>query len=159
VIRWRAFTRSAWWNGIGEFLAPVTGAAAELSPISGLFWASIAAGLAAGLLGILIAWSRYGARQAEFVPSRNPLVVFAQHRYYVDDLYDRVIVRPIVALGGALRRGIEGVALDGGTRSVGGLVGWTSGVLRSLQTGYVRNYALLIFLGAALIVLWYALRP
>jgi NADH-quinone oxidoreductase subunit L len=152
------FYGTPWWNGIGDFLAPVTGVAPELSPSTGLFWVSDIAGLAAAILGIAIAWMRYGARSASFARSRNPLVVFLEHRYYIDDLYDRVFVRPTVALGSGLRRAFEGVALDGGTRGLAGVVGWTSGVLRSLQTGYVRNYALLIFFGAALIVLWYAVR-
>jgi NADH-quinone oxidoreductase subunit L len=154
------FVGTPWSNGIGNFLAPVTGEAPELTPASALFWTGIAGALLIGLAGIALAWLRYGGtRQASFAPSRNPLVVLLAHRYYIDDLYDRVIVRPLVALGGVTRRGIEDGALDGGTRGVAGVLGWTSGLLRSLQTGYVRNYALLIFFGATLIALWYALRP
>jgi NADH-quinone oxidoreductase subunit L len=154
------FDGTPWWNGIGTFLAPVTGEAPELTPASALFWTGIAGALLIGIVGIAFAWLRYGGtRTVSFAPSRNPFIVLLAHRYYIDDLYERVFVRPLVALGGATRRGIEDVALDGGTRGVAGALGWTSGLLRSLQTGYVRNYALLIFFGATLIALWYALRP
>ncbi|WIG61155.1 MAG: NADH-ubiquinone oxidoreductase chain L [Ktedonobacterales bacterium] len=144
---------------LNEFLVPSTGPAVELPNGSGLFWFSIVLSLAAALLGIGIAWARYGSRQPRFAPSRNPFVILLEHRYYVDDLYDRAIVRPIVALGRWLRRDVEGVALDGGTRGVGGLIGGASKGLRALQTGYVRNYALAIFTGAVLIVLYYVIRP
>src|SRR5258706_224316 len=147
-----------WQNALGSFLQPVTGGAVELATSNPLLYVNMAAGLLAALAGIGLAWRAYGARAASFVPSRNPLVVAAEHRYYIDDLYDAVLVRPVVWLGVQLRRGIEGAALDGGTRGSGSLVGWTSGVLRSLQTGYVRNYALLLFLGAAAILVYYVIR-
>ncbi len=147
-----------WQNALGGFLQPVTGAAVELATSNPLLYVNMAAGLLAALAGIGLAWRAYGARAASFVPSRNPLVVAAERRYYIDDLYDAVLVRPVVWLGVQLRRGIEGATLDGGTRGSGSLVGWTSGVLRSLQTGYVRNYALLLFLGAAAILVYYVIR-
>jgi NADH-quinone oxidoreductase subunit L len=147
-----------WLNALGGFLQPVTGAAVELATSNPLLYVNMAAGLLAALAGIGLAWRAYGARAASFVPSRNPLVVAAEHRYYIDDLYDAVFVRPVVWLSVQLRRGIEGVALDGGTRGAGSFVGWTSGVLRSLQTGYARNYALLLFLGAAAILVYYVIR-
>ena len=143
-----------------EFLSPAVGGVSPLSPAAGaIFWISIAAGLLVALIGIGVAWLGYGARQAYFEPSKNPVVVFLSNRWYIDSLYDHVIVNPIVWLGTVLRRGIEGIALDGGSRGVGAVVGWTSAGLRSLQTGYVRNYALAIFIGASLIVLYYVVHP
>ncbi|HEX6797425.1 MAG TPA: hypothetical protein VF116_06900, partial [Ktedonobacterales bacterium] len=127
---------------------------------SGLpLWVGLILSLAAGLLGIAVAWARYGVRTPSLAQSRNPLVIFLEHRYYIDELYDAVIVRPLLALGRWLRRDVEGIALDGGTRQLSGLVGLTSRGLRALQTGYARNYALAIFLGAALIVLYYVIHP
>jgi NADH-quinone oxidoreductase subunit L len=144
-------------NWIGDFLAPVTGSAPE--PTGGLLWLGVVLSLAVALAGIAVAWAFYGRRQASFAPSRNPFVRLVERRYYFDDAYDRVIVRPTVALGRWLRRDVEGVALDGGSRGLSGVVAGTSKGLRALQTGYVRNYALAIFLGAALIVLYYVIHP
>ena len=143
-----------------EFLSPAVGGVSPINESAGaIFWIGLAAGLLVALLGIGIAWLRYGARQAHFEPSRNPVTVFLFNRWYIDALYDRAIVQPIVWLGVMLRRGIEGITLDGGSRGFGAAVGWTSAGLRSLQTGYVRNYALAIFIGAALIVLYYVVHP
>ncbi|MFI5273109.1 MAG: hypothetical protein ACHQ4H_08775, partial [Ktedonobacterales bacterium] len=144
-------------NWLGDFLAPATGSAPE--PTGGLLWLGIVLSLALALLGIAIAWARYSARRPSLAPSRNPLVIVLEHRYYVDELYDAVLVRPLLALGRLLRRDVEGVALDGGSRGLAGVIGLTSRGLRALQTGYARNYALAIFLGAALIMLYYVIRP
>jgi NADH-quinone oxidoreductase subunit L len=153
------FYGTPWNDLIGQFLQPVTGGVGAMSPGSALFWVGEAAGLACALLGIGLAWMVYGARQPAFAPTRNPLVVLLEHRYYIDELYDLVFVRPLVWLGGVTRRTVEGVLLDGGSRGVATLVGWTSVGLRALQTGYARMYALAIFLGAALIVLYYVIHP
>ncbi len=144
---------------IAGFLSSVVPSVEAPTASSGVFWISLVLGLAAALLGIAVAWMRYGARQASFAPSRNPLVTLLEHRYYIDDLYDAVLVRPIVAIGALLRRGLEDETLDGGTRGLGWLVAQTGRGLRALQTGYARNYALAIFLGAALILLFYVIRP
>jgi NADH-quinone oxidoreductase subunit L len=144
---------------IGDFLGSVVPSVEAPTPSSGVFWISLVLGLAAALVGIGVAWVGYGARLASFTPSRNPLVVLLEHRYYVDDLYDAVFVRPVIAAGAFLQRGLEDDALDGGTRGLGWLVAQTGRGLRGLQTGYARNYALAIFLGAALIVLFYVIHP
>src|SRR5262249_1897701 len=131
----------------------------ELATGSALFWLSILLGFAAGTGGILLAWLRYGVRQPDFAPSHMWLVTFLENRWYLDVLYDRVLVRPILATGRTLRRSLEGVTVDGGGRGVGGVVARTSAGLRALQTGYARNYAVAILLGAVLILIYYALRP
>ncbi|MGZ3663608.1 MAG: NADH-quinone oxidoreductase subunit L [Ktedonobacterales bacterium] len=143
-------------NWIGDFLAPVTGASPE--PSGGFLWLNDGLGLVAAGIGIAIAYSLYGRRQPSFAPSRNPLRIFLEHGWYVDELYDNVIVRPILWLGRALQSGLEG-GLDLSSRGVGGAIGLVSNSLRALQTGYVRNYALAIFVGAALIVLYYVVHP
>ncbi len=53
---------------------------------------------------------------------------------------------------------IERDVLDGGSREVGKAFIGTSGLLRRLQTGYVRNYALAIMFGVLLIIVYYAVR-
>ena len=48
--------------------------------------------------------------------------------------------------------------LDGGSRGIAWLFRGGSSLLRRLQTGYMRNYALAILIGVVLIVLYYAVR-
>ena len=126
---------------------------------SPLFWTGEFAGLVCALLGIAVAWMSYGARQPRFAPTRNPLIVLLRHRYYVDELYSVLLVKPVIGLGVGLRRGLEGATLDGGSRGLAALTGWVGLNLRRLQTGYVRTYALGIFMGATVIVVYLATRP
>jgi NADH-quinone oxidoreductase subunit L len=144
-----------WKDLLGDLLSPVVGAPVGLTPGTSTYWLSLALGLACSLLGIAVAWSLYGARQPRFAPSRNPVHQFLSQRWYVDTIYDRLIVRPTLGLGRLASHAIEGLALDGGGRGVSWALARTSAGLRALQTGYVRTYALGILLGAAALVLYF----
>ena len=80
-------------------------------------------------------------------------------KYYVDELYDAVIVQPIKRLStGALWRGVDAGLIDGTVNGVGLVVRGWSAVLRRLQTGSVRAYAMSFFLGVVAIVGYYLWR-
>jgi NADH-quinone oxidoreductase subunit L len=144
---------------LGDFLAPVLGQPFGLPAGSAQFYVSAALGLAAGTLGIALAWARYGAGWATLAPSRNPVYQLVAHKYYVDEIYAALFVRPILGLGRFATVALEGGLLDGGARGLGWLTARTSGGLRRLQTGYVRNYALALTLGAIVLLLFYFVHP
>lgn len=143
---------SKWLN---DFLGPSAPSAIELA--SGPFWISLAAGLAFALVGVGVAWARYGRGQAPASDTAKvgALVAFLRHRWYVDDLYDGVIVRPVLALSRGLRLGVEDDTLEAGSRGVGDIIGSFSSGLRGLQTGFLRNYTLTLFLGAVVILVYF----
>jgi NADH-quinone oxidoreductase subunit L len=149
-----------WGDAIGTFLEPAVHTAnTGIATSSGLFWLAFALGLVSGPIGIAIAWARYARREPRFAPSRNPLVVLLQHKYYIDEIYNAIIVKPILSLGGLWRIGFEDGLFAQGSWGIGQLVGGVSKGLRRLQTGYARNYALAIFIGAALILVYYVIHP
>ncbi|MGZ3679376.1 MAG: NADH-quinone oxidoreductase subunit L, partial [Ktedonobacterales bacterium] len=89
-------------------------------------------------------------------PELEPEVL--RHAWYVDDAYAVVFGKggeEVADEAAAFDRGI----IDGAVNGVATVVRGTGGRLRQLQTGYVRNYALAIFVGAALIVLYYVVHP
>ena len=146
-------------SDLSTFLAPSTGSAPE--PPTALFWLSLALSLICALSGVVFATLRYGSGQTYFVAEgqENALVRLLQRRYYVDDIYDAVIVRPIVAFGSWLRASLE-EELDGGSRDIGDLVSGMGESLRGFQTGFTRNYAAYIFVGVILFVLFFlSTRP
>ncbi|HEU4785215.1 MAG TPA: NADH-quinone oxidoreductase subunit L [Ktedonobacterales bacterium] len=154
------FDGTPWNDTIGAFLEPSTHTVnMGIPPGSGLFWSGTAIGLVTGPIGIAIAWALYARRQPRFAPSRNPLVILLQHKYYIDELYDAVIVVPVISIGVLWRIGLEEGLFGRGSSGLGQLVGGMSKGLRRLQTGYARNYALAIFVGAALILVYFVVHP
>lgn len=148
-------------NAIGTFLAPVLGTSPALR--GGVFWLNLLLGLATAFFGIGIAWVRYsgqkGAQRVVVTAPRSPVVRVAANGFYLDNLFNLLLVVPTVLLADALRGLAEDALFDGGSRGIGRAVSATSHGLRRLQTGYVRNYALAILVGAALILFFYLLHP
>ena len=73
-------------------------------------------------------------------------------KWYVDELYDRVIVRPSLALWRACWRIVDARLIDGTVNGVGRaahLLGWAGG---QLQSGRVTTYLLVFMLGALLVL-------
>jgi NADH-quinone oxidoreductase subunit L len=153
------FYGTPWNDWIGEFLSPTVHSVPGLPTSDLRFWIADAVGLGVAILGIGFAWLRYGRGQISVSEKEAPAVAFVRSGLGIDVLYSAVIVRPLLALGRGLRAVVEDRALDGGTRGVGGLFAAGSRALRTLQTGYARNYAVWIFLGAALIVLYFMVFP
>jgi NADH-quinone oxidoreductase subunit L len=81
------------------------------------------------------------------------------HKYYVDEIYNAVFVRPGKLLGQFLANVvdiglIDTILVDGSAKFVGVLGKITSG----WQTGYLRNYVTSILIGSVLISLYFFLR-
>jgi NADH-quinone oxidoreductase subunit L len=81
------------------------------------------------------------------------------NKYYVDELYDAVIVRPIHALSSSvLWKGIDARVIDGAVNGTGTLIRAGSSGLRRLQTGSVRAYAMGTFAGVVAMLGYYLWR-
>jgi NADH-quinone oxidoreductase subunit L len=81
------------------------------------------------------------------------------NKYYVDELYDAVIVQPIKRLSRSfLWRGLDAGLIDGSVNAVGFVVRGWSAVLRRMQTGSVRAYAMSLFMGVVVILGYYLWR-
>jgi NADH-quinone oxidoreductase subunit L len=145
------------WQPLANFLIPLFATVHGPEGSLGLEWTSTALSIGLDALGILGAWVLY-RRGFAYKENRNPLYQLVLHKYYVDEALSFLIVRPVLALGRMATHWLEGGVLDGGSRNLALLLRGTSAVLRRLQTGYVRNYALAILLGAVLIVVYYAVR-
>jgi len=78
--------------------------------------------------------------------------------WYVDGLYDRLIVRPIYALSLGLAQVFDPAVIDGIVNGVGRVVSVSGAGLRRLQSGYVVNYALTMLAGAVIVVAFFLAR-
>jgi NADH-quinone oxidoreductase subunit L len=81
------------------------------------------------------------------------------NKYYVDELYDAAVVRPIAIVSEeGLWKGVDVRIIDGAVNGVAGLVGGLSQIMRRVQTGSVRVYAASLFFGTVLILGYYLWR-
>jgi NADH-quinone oxidoreductase subunit L len=81
------------------------------------------------------------------------------NKYYVDEAYDAAIIQPIKRTSsGFLWRGVDAGLIDGTVNAVGLVVRGWSAVLRRLQTGSVRAYAMSFFVGVVVMVGYYLWR-
>ena len=105
--------------------------------------------------GIVLAWFRYVSTpvKADTIGRpRTPIHALLLNAYYVDWIYDRLIVQPLDALSVFLARQVDLGIVDGIVNAIGrSVVAWASG-FRRLQTGYVVNYVLTMLAGAVLLV-------
>lgn len=75
-----------------------------------------------------------------------------ENKWYVDELYDAVIVRPLLALGSFLNNVIEKSGIDKAVNGVGKLVQYGSRQFRLLQSGNVGNYVLIMVIAVILLI-------
>ena len=103
------------------------------------------------LAAILFAWSRYRNYKVERTSSFGKVL---ENKWYVDELYDTVFVRPLNKLGDAANLFIEKSGIDALVNGVGRLVGYGGRQLRWLQSGQVGNYVLLMVVSMLLFFLY-----
>ena len=81
------------------------------------------------------------------------------NKYYVDDVYSAAVVQPIRIISEeALWKAIDARVIDGAVNGVAEAVSRGSEVLRRIQTGSVRAYAVSFFFGAVAILGYYLWR-
>jgi NADH-quinone oxidoreductase subunit L len=86
----------------------------------------------------------------------RPLYLFLLNKWYFDELYDWLFVRPTMRLGRILWKQGDGAIIDGlGPDGIASRVLWTTGRVVRLQTGYVYHYAFAMLIGVALLVTWF----
>jgi NADH-quinone oxidoreductase subunit L len=77
------------------------------------------------------------------------------HAYYVDALYDAVVVRPLARLAAFAARVVDPGIIDGAVNGAASLTMTVGDLWRRMQTGNVQHYALSLLLGAVAIVVYY----
>jgi NADH-quinone oxidoreductase subunit L len=110
-------------------------------------------------VGFLIAWLFYIRRPdlpVELARQHQLLYQFLLNKWYFDELYEVIFVKPTKWLGHTLWKGGDGWLIDGfGPDGVSARVlDVTRNVVR-LQTGYLYHYAFAMLIGAALFITWF----
>jgi NADH-quinone oxidoreductase subunit L len=153
------------WIGIerfSAFLAPAVGPYSPQFPTPHLeLWLSILA-VAVALAGWLIAdlvYRRGPERPRALAAAMPGLYRLLENKYYVDPIYGKVIVKPILVMSRwVLEMFVDGVLLGGTTLLLAGVAALSGAILQRWQSGNLRSYAAWLAAGAALVLL-FAILP
>ena len=108
--------------------------------------------LTAVVIGVTIALQKYRGDQSAIAPEKVSLfTVAARKDLYQDSFNEAAFMRPGQGLIGKLLK-LDYNVIDGAVRSVGRVINSSGTVLRSLQSGYVRSYALMMIIGVFVLV-------
>ncbi|WP_123042277.1 NADH-quinone oxidoreductase subunit L [Cohnella candidum] len=110
---------------------------------------------AVGLLGIYIGWLIYakGTLRRDIVSSRVPgLVRLLERKYYIDELYHAIFVKPLEGLG-KLLNAFDDYVIDGAVRMTGYSVSALGRLNSRLQSGQVQGYVLTALIGLVILAL------
>jgi NADH-quinone oxidoreductase subunit L len=89
----------------------------------------------------------------------SPVYQTLLNKYWIDELYDLVVVQPIKRVSDSvLWRIVDVNVIDGAVNGTGAVVRGSSAVLRLVQTGSIRAYAASLFLGVVLVLGYYLTR-
>ncbi len=119
-------------------------------------WGLLLFGALIALTGVSLAIRVYGAHGLAFderIARRlGGLHRLWQGKYFWDELYDRIVVRPVLRLARHGCAAFDARAVDGAVNGLAALVASASRLARRIQTGRVQHYAAAIVLGAVFVV-------
>jgi len=146
-------------NSLANFLSPVLQHVAERVP-GGTEWKLAGFSTVLAMLGAALAFWLYVRKPLQvrrIAKALGPLRTLVEGRFFVDEIYDRVIVRPFIMVSDRFffrtvdARWIDGWLVGGSAQAVRALA---SDVLRYLQSGFAQAYLLLMAVGAVALVSW-----
>ncbi len=124
------------------------------------FWVK-ALPLGMAILGIGLAYYMYVVKKdlpAEWAAQLRPLYLLSFNKWYFDEIYDRLLVRPSFYLGRGFWKSGDGAVIDGvGPDGVAATTIRASKRASALQSGYLYHYAFAMLIGVVILVTYYFL--
>jgi NADH-quinone oxidoreductase subunit L len=140
-----------------EFLSPVIPERQTATVSHSTELSLMALSTALVLVAIVIAWFRF--RKASSLAESKGLGRILENKWYVDEIYDAIIVKPLNKLGEILNEALEKSGIDALVNGIGKAVQYGGRQLRWLQSGQVGSYVLLMVVSMVLFfVLQFFLR-
>jgi len=133
-----------------EFLAPVFAQSNALTPKHHLSatkeYVLMGVSVGAALIALVYAWNIFSKYQ-KAEKEETGLGKVLENKWYVDELYDSIIVKPVLSIAKYLSNVFEKKGIDGFVNGVGKAVNYGSRQIRLLQSGQVGTYVLMMVLG------------
>jgi NADH-quinone oxidoreductase subunit L len=143
------------WDFLDKWLAPVFPTAIDpaIHIATGTKVALSLIVLAGCLIGMVLGLRTW---QTADHPALEPAVL--RHGWYIDEAVAATVSGPIAAGAGGLAYGVDAEVIDGAVNGVAWLTTFGGRQIRRLQTGYVRNYAIGLAAGTAVVLCYAAAR-
>ncbi|WP_374642161.1 NADH-quinone oxidoreductase subunit L [Tabrizicola sp.] len=113
------------------------------------------------LIGFAMAWLFYirdPSLPRRLAAQQRPLYLFLLNKWYFDELYDVIFVRPAKWIGGFLWKRGDGDVIDGTLNGVAmGIIPFFTRLAGRAQSGYLFHYAFAMVLGIVILVTWMTL--
>jgi NADH-quinone oxidoreductase subunit L len=113
------------------------------------------------LVGTVLAWVMYvrvPSLPGRIAATNRPLYDFLLNKWYFDEIYDAVFVRPASWLGRFFWRRGDGTVIDGTINGVAmGIVPTFTRAANRVQSGYVFHYAFAMVIGLAILLTWFTI--
>jgi NADH-quinone oxidoreductase subunit L len=110
------------------------------------------------LIGFALAWLFYiknSSLPGRLAAQQRPLYLFLLNKWYFDELYDVIFVRPAKWLGNFLWKKGDGKVIDGTLNGVAmGIIPFFTRLAGRAQSGYLFHYAFAMVLGIVALVTW-----
>jgi NADH-quinone oxidoreductase subunit L len=142
------------WELVSDWLDPVAEPLVEPSVLQDYVISAIS--VAIGLAGIGVAWWIYGAHRLA-IPRAAFFRRLFEHKFYFDEAYDLAFYEPASRKAVFLTQYVEQPLFLAPLGELGSSVRAASRRLSSLQTGYVREYALALAAGLAVLAIVFIL--
>ena len=149
------------WIGaerFGAYLAPAVGSRPAEGGSTGLEWALSGLAVLVAIIGWWIAYRLYSARPeapAQLAKSMAGPYNLLAHKYWVDEIYGAVIVKPILAISRFILEWVVDVAILGGAAwLLGGIASLGGAILQRWQSGNLRSYAAWLAAAAAVVLIY-----
>ena len=113
------------------------------------------------ILGLALAWVFYIRRPdlpGKLAAQQRPLYLFLLNKWYFDEVYDVIFVRPAFWIGRMLWTRGDGAVIDGALNGVAmGIIPFFTRLAARAQSGYVFSYAFAMVLGVGALITWMTL--
>jgi NADH-quinone oxidoreductase subunit L len=114
------------------------------------------------LLGFAVAFWFYIVNPSlprRLAENQRPMYLFLLNKWYFDEVYDFLFVRPARWLGRFLWKGGDGAVIDGGINGLAlGIIPFFTRLAGRAQSGYIFTYAFAMVMGIVVLVTWVTLR-
>jgi NADH-quinone oxidoreductase subunit L len=135
-------------------LSSIVGASHEAHLSVQTEWILMAISVTIAIIALLIAISIYRKKADD--EAQTALGKFLFNKWYIDELYDNVIVNPLHKLAGFLKEVVEKNVIDGFVNGTGKFVQYSARKVRLIQSGQVGYYILWMVLGIVILfLLWF----